>query len=242
MRSGTQSPLYDDWGRDPQAPLPIRFAALGIAGVLRTVYATARGVCLQKDIHDRILKGEASLHIGILWHSQIALPSFFFGGVPRVCLVSRSPDGELLARLVSHLGSRSIRGSSNSLSGKSKGGGIALRAMLRAIENGYHLVVTPDGPKGPAERIKPGAILIGAMSGRPIIPMGFAASKFFRLKTWDRTIIPVPFTRIALSYGEPLVVPRTDDPALLEKCRCELENRLQEANRRAIETIKRTGG
>jgi len=113
--------------------------------------------------------------------------------------------------------------------------------MARAAEAGFHLIVTPDGPKGPPERIKPGVITLGAMTGRPIVPLGFAVSRFARLPTWDGTLIPLPFARMILAYGEPLEVPRTNDSEVLESRRAELERRLLETNSRALASLERSG-
>jgi len=234
--------VYDEWGCDPRAPLAIRLAAAGIAGLLRLVYATARGECLQPEFHERAIDSPGGAYIGVIWHRHIGLGTFFYPRkIPRVCLVSRSRDGELLARTVAWLGSRCVRGSSSALDGRNKGGAAALHGMARAAEAGFHLIVTPDGPKGPPERIKPGVITLGAMTGRPIVPLGFAVSRFARLPTWDGTLIPLPFARMILAYGEPLEVPRTNDSEVLESRRAELERRLLETNSRALASLERSG-
>ena len=236
------SSAYDEWGRDPRAPVLTRLAALGIGGFLRAVYATARVKFLQPDFHEHMLAQPGGTYIGVFWHKHIGLITPFYPKeVSRVCLVSKSRNGELLARIMSLLGSRTIRGSSSRMDGRDKGGSFSLRQLARAADAGYHLVVTPDGPKGPRERIKPGVIHLGAMTGRMILPVGAAASRFFRLSTWDGTVIPLPFTRLALSYGEVLEVPRTDDPAELESLRDELERRLLAADELARESLQTSG-
>ncbi len=233
------SPAYDEWGRDPGAPVLTRIAAIGIAGVLRAIYATVRPKYLQPDFHDHLLASPGGTYIGVFWHKNIGLGTVFYPKIPRrVCLVSRSRDGELLARIMAMLGSRTIRGSSARIDGKDKGGASALRQLARAADAGNHPVVTPDGPKGPPERIKLGVIHLGMLTGRPILPLGMAASRVIRLPTWDGTLIPYPFTRLALSYGEAFKVPRTSDPAELESHREELERRLMDADRQARTSLQ----
>ncbi|MDA0999564.1 MAG: lysophospholipid acyltransferase family protein [bacterium] len=229
---GTRA-VYDEWGCDPAAPLSVRMAGAGVAAWLKFVYATSRGECLQPDRHREILGEPSGSYIGVFWHHQIALPSFFYPGVPRACLASRSRDGELLAQIVAGLGSRCVRGSSAGMDGRQKGGAVSLREMARAAKAGFHLAVTPDGPKGPAEKLKPGVVFLAAMTGLPVVPLGFAASSCFRLNTWDRTIIPFPFTRLILSYGEPLEITEVKEDGSLEEYRAEVERRLLAVNEEA---------
>ncbi|MEK6711302.1 MAG: lysophospholipid acyltransferase family protein, partial [Nitrospinota bacterium] len=205
---GTQAPAFDEWGCSPQAPLPVRLGAAAIAGYLRLAYAAGRAEVIEPGFHAQALASPGGSYIGVCWHRTMGLTGFFYPrSLPSACLVSRSRDGELLARIVVRLGSRAVRGSSSALGGRSKGGAAALRGLVRAIEAGFHIVVTPDGPKGPPERLKMGVVTLGALAGRPIVPLGVAVSRFLRLPSWDGTIIPLPFARFVLSYGEPLAVP-----------------------------------
>ena len=79
-------------------------------------------------------------------------------------------------------------------------------------------MITPDGPRGPRFKFKPGAILLAQMSGRPILPMAFAASRAWLIK-WDKFVLPVPFARIVIAVGAPRYVPRVTDAAAIERCR-----------------------
>jgi 1-acyl-sn-glycerol-3-phosphate acyltransferase len=87
--------------------------------------------------------------------------------------------------------------------------------------------ITPDGPRGPPWKFKPGAILLAQLSQRPIIPMAYAASRAWKIK-WDRFVIPKPFARVAIAVGEPVYVPRGLDAAALEALQLEMERRLRE--------------
>ncbi|TLZ54826.1 MAG: hypothetical protein E6K22_04510 [Gammaproteobacteria bacterium] len=87
-------------------------------------------------------------------------------------------------------------------------------------------VITPDGPRGPPFEFKLGALLLSQMSGRPILPMAYAASRAWLVK-WDKFVIPVPFSRIAIAIGPPFYVPRVTDAALLERLAGEMEGELK---------------
>jgi lysophospholipid acyltransferase (LPLAT)-like uncharacterized protein len=136
-------------------------------------------------------------------------------------LISPSVDGELGAMLVRRIGGAVIRGSSTHT------GARALRDYYQAlVKEGVSPVITPDGPRGPRFRFKPGALLLSQMSGRPILPMAYAASRAWLIK-WDKFVIPMPFARIVIALGEPVYVPRVSDAAALEGLQADMEARLK---------------
>jgi len=136
-------------------------------------------------------------------------------------LISPSVDGELGAMLVRRFGGTVIRGSSTHT------GARALRDYYQAlVKDDVSPVITPDGPKGPRFKFKPGAILLSQMSGRPILPMAYAASRAWLIK-WDKFVIPWPFARIAIAIGPPCYVPRVTDAAALAGLQSQLELELQ---------------
>jgi lysophospholipid acyltransferase (LPLAT)-like uncharacterized protein len=136
-------------------------------------------------------------------------------------LISPSVDGELGAMMVSRLGARAIRGSS------SHTGARALRDYYVAlVKENISPVVTPDGPRGPRFKFKPGAILLAQMSGRPMLPMAYAASRAWLIK-WDKFVIPVPFARISIAIGTPRYVPRVLAAAGIEALQREMEEELK---------------
>ena len=136
-------------------------------------------------------------------------------------LISPSVDGELGAMMARRAGAHVIRGSS------SHTGARALRDYYQAlVKEDISPVITPDGPKGPRFKFKPGAILLAQMSGRPILPMAYAASRAWRIK-WDRFVIPVPLSRIVIAIGPPRYMPRAIDPATLARLQGEMELELR---------------
>lgn len=146
-------------------------------------------------------------------------------------LVSPSVDGEIGAMLVRRVGAEAIRGSSTHT------GARALRDYYQAlVRDGISPAITPDGPRGPRHQFKPGAILLAQMSGRPIVPMAYAASRAWRIQ-WDQFVIPKPFARIAIAIGPARYVPRTLDPAAVEQLQQEMTlelHRIHEIARQAL--------
>jgi lysophospholipid acyltransferase (LPLAT)-like uncharacterized protein len=142
-------------------------------------------------------------------------------GVNLGFLISPSVDGELGAMLVRRLGAAVIRGSS------SHTGARALRDYYQAlVKDGVSPAITPDGPRGPPWKFKPGAVLLAQLSQRPIIPMAYAASRAWKVK-WDRFIIPKPLSRIVIAIGEPVYVAKGLNAAGLERLQLQMEARLQ---------------
>jgi lysophospholipid acyltransferase (LPLAT)-like uncharacterized protein len=141
-------------------------------------------------------------------------------GVKLGFLISPSVDGEIGAMVVRKVGAEVIRGSS------SHTGARALRDYYEALAHGgISPAITPDGPRGPPWKFKPGAILLAQMSRRPMIPMAYAASRAWKIQ-WDRFVIPKPFARIAIVIGPPVYVPKGLDAPGLERIQAQMEENL----------------
>lgn len=234
-------PSYDDKGRNPDIPILIRLAAGCIGWTIRAVYATVRSKVLQQELHSRILSTPRESIIGACWHRHIGVVPSFFWPLPWVGLASRSRDGDLIAQIIAILKGRCVRGSSGKAEIGKKGGASALRQLIRETKVGRQVVFTPDGPTGPAEKVKPGVIFFASITGLPIYPIGFASAPSPCLPTWDRTVLPVPFARWTIAYGEPMKVPRSIDADILEFHCVELERRLLVANEKAQDSAKSLG-
>jgi lysophospholipid acyltransferase (LPLAT)-like uncharacterized protein len=136
-------------------------------------------------------------------------------------LISPSVDGELGAMMVRRFGAAVIRGSSTHT------GARALRDYYQAlVRDNVSPVITPDGPRGPRFRFKPGALLLAQISGRPILPMSYAASRAWLIK-WDKFVIPLPFSRIAIAIGPPRYVPRATGAAALTQLQGQMQEELK---------------
>jgi lysophospholipid acyltransferase (LPLAT)-like uncharacterized protein len=118
-------------------------------------------------------------------------------------LVSPHADGDVGVRIAHAFGFRTERGSTY------RGAGRALLRMSRAAEEGRDVVFTPDGPRGPAETVSPGALIVAQRSGAPILPVAAGARRAWRLRSWDRFLIPRPFATVTVVYGDALYV---DEP------------------------------
>ncbi len=150
--------------------------------------------------HPDSLKKTGEGFIYAFWHNrQIILPLVRRG--ERIhCLISSSRDGEYVARIARWFGKESVRGST------SRGGFEAMKAMMKTLRNGGIVAMTPDGPRGPPYKVKPGVIQMAQSLRCPIIPIAFDATRKKVFASWDGFLLPYPFNRIAVIFGEPFHV------------------------------------
>ncbi|MCX5791726.1 MAG: lysophospholipid acyltransferase family protein [Elusimicrobia bacterium] len=152
------------------------------------------------------VKGDGTLPgIYTIWHRQEVLMIYLQRGRNLVGLVSKSKDGEYMARIMRRFGFSFVRGSTTS------GGFLSLRSLIKAARGGFSLAITPDGPRGPVFKVQPGAIYLAQKAGIPVIPCACALSKKKVLRSWDRYQFPLPFGRIQTIYGAPFYIAETDD-------------------------------
>jgi lysophospholipid acyltransferase (LPLAT)-like uncharacterized protein len=186
------------------------------ATFIRCLRATVR-IRFHGDERIREWERTGTHFILAFWHRHLLLMPYAYRGERISVLVSQSRDGELIARTVARLGIDSSRGSS------SRGGIAGMRSLLRKAAEGWDIAFTPDGPRGPLREVQPGVILAAASTGLPILPVAIAASRAKLLRSWDRFMIPLPFSKVHVVYGEPLAVERRGD---LEQAAAELKRRL----------------
>jgi lysophospholipid acyltransferase (LPLAT)-like uncharacterized protein len=164
-----------------------------------------------------------------LWHNRLALSLILFRRYVQArqpqrtlaALVSASRDGGMLARVLELFGVVPVRGSS------SRRGPQALRELVSAADKGCDLAITPDGPRGPCYVVQEGIISLAALTGMVIVPASFHLSCKWRLKTWDRFQVPLPFARCEVELGQPVRIPREATDAEREQLRLELEARMK---------------
>ena len=164
-------------------------------------------------------------YILALWHSEILPLLFSHRDRGIVLLISRHRDGGHLADLAAGLGYSAVRGSTN------RGGEVGLLGLIGALQAGNIVAVTPDGPRGPAEKVQPGIVSAARHAGAPIVPIAAAASTEWRLPTWDRMRIPKPFARLDVVFGSPIHVGPAKDDA--RRALVELERSLTALSARA---------
>ncbi len=159
------------------------------------------------------------------------MSSWYFRSYPMCAMISSHSDGEFADNTVGRMGINSVRGSTTS------GGSAAFRQLIQMIKNGSNAAITPDGPRGPARHLQEGVIMLGQISQRPIIPLAFSASRAIRLKSWDRFLIPLPFSRASMVFAEPILVPRQMDSATREDLRIRVEETLNRVTDLADELV-----
>jgi 3-deoxy-D-manno-octulosonic-acid transferase len=222
--------------RSPETKAKLnRLAGRAIASLIGAVGRTSRIV---REPPDQLPRLEA-LHPAIVavWHGQFMMTSGFWPSrrVKVAAMVARHGDAELIGAAMSHLGVELIRGAGAGMRRKDRGGVQALRQGVRALKDGYSLVMTADVPPGPARRAGIGIVTIARLSGRPIVPVASATSRFLPLRTWSRLTINLPFSKLAYVAGEPIRVAPDADEAALEAARVQLEQSLNAATARAYE-------
>ena len=155
------------------------------------------------------------------WHYRILLISFIYKGLKAVTLVSKSDDGEIIARILHRQGQFSVRGSTG------KGGLRALAQQIKLLKTtGNPGAVIPDGPQGPRCKVQPGVITLAQKTGFAIVPITYSARRVKIFNSWDRFILPIPFTHCRVIYGEPIHIQSEADTATLECSRKFLETEL----------------
>ncbi len=171
------------------------------AGLIRALRATCR---LRYHGLEHVLpfwRGDRR-YVHVFWHAHLLLMVYGYRGPGLAFLISRSLDGELISRTVERFGYFPVRGSS------SRGSVMGMRAIFRAFREGKDVGFTPDGPRGPARVVQPGCVAAARHLGVPVVPLALGASGAWRLRSWDRFIVPRPFSRVLFAYGEPVPIPR----------------------------------
>ena len=201
------------------AQRPLVTAALSwlAARYLRFVWNTGRWTVENQKVATSMV-AEGKPFIACFWHGRmLMIPNAWVYKAPVSILISHHRDGVFISRTLGHLGVGTIAGSS------SRGGGSALIAMVRALKRGEYIGITPDGPRGPRMRVAPGAIFAAKLSGAALLPVTFAASRHRVFLSWDRFVLPFPFTRGVIRVGDPIEVPCQTDEIRAEEIRQNLE-------------------
>lgn len=183
------------------------------ASVRKTVWGEKEYIKLRK---------EKNAVIFILWHGRILFASYFFRKRNINTLVSPSRDGEVIAQILSRWGYRLLRGSgSHSVVEE-------WRRMKNLMAEGKELILVADGPKGPARKMKPGAVKLAQETGAYLVPFSFSAKKKKFFKSWDRFLFFYPFTKLVVAYGKPFKVRSDLDPREFERERIRIQSCLSE--------------
>lgn len=177
---------------------------------IRLVYYSSLRSFIIDEGAKPFMKGDGNA-IFAFWHGRMML-------LPAICppnhqmrvLISYHRDGKLISTVISHFGQETVSGSS------SKGGQAAVNEMLRALAAGDNISITPDGPRGPVQVAAPGIVAVAKHSGKPILPVTFHATRHKRMRSWDKFMVALPFSRIVFMIGAPIHVANDDEAARLQ--------------------------
>lgn len=227
------------WKRLTGSDAARRWLGLRLAGYLRLIGRTTRLVAEPADYAGWLdARGPFVL---AMWHGQhFVTPLGIPSGTRAAVMISRSADGDINAIAAESLGVRAVRasGGTHPHQIRKRGGARGLIEAMRLLREGYHFAVTADVPKGPAKVVGPGIIALAKHAGFPILPVAMATTHSITLPSWDHAALNLPFGRLALAIGEPLVVPADLDDAATDALRAELGARLAAVTRRAHELAR----
>lgn len=201
------------------------------AGLIRLLHRLLRTEVIgQENLEPSRRRGECL--ILAFWHDQLLLMVKGYRGPGAKILISASKDGELIARTMAHFGQGAVRGSS------SRGGRAAFKELIALGREPVDLVITPDGPRGPRHETKEGVVQLARLTGRSVVPMTFVCSRGHRFGSWDRFLLPYPFSRGVFAYGQPLRYGEDDTP---EGFRSRLQQAMEENEKCARARLEEYG-
>lgn len=194
--------------KEPEQPRPITVRTRLISGVINGL-ARALSASVRLEVTGReAMESAVEAHHGAIfvsWHGRTLLAVREMAQKGYIALVSLSKDGDIQTLNFQRSGFKVVRGSTG------RGGVRATREILDLLKAGGVLAFTPDGPRGPSQKVQPGVIYFAQKSGKPIIPIGISASPSWTLSTWDRFQVPKPLARAVWIYGTPLFIAKDED-------------------------------
>ena len=175
---------------------------------------------------DRLNKNKEK-YIFTLWHGRMFVPIYVMRGKKICPMISLHSDGEMIARTVMKLGYQTVRGSST------RGGKQAFHDLVNKVKQGTVGAMIPDGPTGPVHKLKPGTLFIAQQAGAYLLPMTFSAQKNKVFKSWDKFLLPMPFSKVLVLYGKPIQVPERASSRDLVNIKNDFEQQMNLLERQA---------
>ncbi len=224
-------------------PLDAAFGA-AVAGYIGLVERTSRTPPLM-DRYAAVMLADQPVIIA-MWHGQfMLLPTLSRFGIPTKAMLALHRDAEGMAHALRRYGIELIRGAGASAKGKDRGGAHAFRGAVQALQEGFSVAMTADVPPGPARRAGHGIVTLAKVSGRPILPVAMASSRYWALPTWSRMTLNLPGSQLGASFGTPIHVPPDASPEQLEALRREVEIQMNIAtidayNRAGVSQVRAT--
>ena len=219
----------------PGRLLVYRVAALLTFAILELLWRTSRLRITGLD-HLATLLREQGAVVPVFWHQHLLMCARFVvdrrSGLKAGFMISPSVDGQAPTMLAGLYGAHVVRGSG------SYTGVRAVRGVYQAIvKEGISPGITPDGPRGPRFKFKPGAIFTAQISRKAVVPLAYAAKPAWLLRTWDKFVIPVPFAKVSIAVGEPYFPPHKMNDEQMAEAQRELERRMHETYKRAAAAL-----
>lgn len=202
------------------------------AGLLRGLGATWRFTTIGTDP----FRGDAPF-IPAIWHRGLFVGAVFMRDRGATVPISLSRDGDWIDAVLKRMGfAEAARGSS------SRSATTLLRTLIRQVRKGGLVAMLPDGPRGPAGDAKPGVVALARATQTPLLPVGVAVDRCWEFGSWDRTVLPKPFARIVLRYGEPVEVPKRAGAEEIESLRKELGSMMERLDGEAVKALAPANG
>lgn len=202
-----------------------------VTGYFRLLDLTTRKIFLNQQYEEDVCKRRP--FTCACFHGTMLYPIHYCRRYPGVIMVSRSWDGELIDGCLRRMGFDTTRGSS------SRGGKEALVELIEMmVEKDYCSGLAVDAPRGPAQKVKMGILIVGRDTGAPVVPMLSWATRQLRFKSWDRMILPLPFSTIVAAFGKPTIVPKGLSNDDYERLRAEIEGNMLAAQQETEEKVK----
>lgn len=222
-----------------------KIASFLVSGYIRLVHGTSRWEFIGREHFDAAAATGKGV-ILVFWHGRLLMAPTVRGETDKrvFMLISAHRDGEIIANGVKSFGVEFIRGSAANPKKpqKNKSGASAIAQMTVALKEGHVVGVTPDGPRGPREKVQKGVIRLAQMTGATILPAAYSASRGARLNSWDRFLLAAPFSRGAYVAGPAIQISAENDPETVERARRNVENALLSVTHEADALVGRDDG
>ena len=208
--------------------LATKFGWLFILALGKLLFIKEKG----KHHVDKIIEKKAN-YIYVLWHGRIIVPIYVHRNEKICPMVSMHADGEMIAQTMHKLGYQTVRGSST------RGGKKAFHELVAKVKNGAVGTMIPDGPRGPIHHLKPGTMFLAQQTNAYLIPATFSANKKIVFKSWDRFILPKPFSKNIMLYGKPVKVDKNLSSDELEQLRTDFEKQMIQLEQKADDYFRK---
>lgn len=206
-----------------------------VSGYFRLLDLTCKKILLNQEYEEAVCKKRP--FACACFHGTMLFPVYYCRRYPGAVMVSRSWDGELIDRCLRYMGYDTTRGSS------SQGGKEALDELIDLLrERNYCSGLAVDAPRGPSRQVKMGIVMIAKRTGQPVVPLVSWATRQFLFNSWDRMILPLPFSTIVMAFGKPTEVPDGLEPEAYEEYRQRIEAEMHRVSSQAEEKVREITG